>query len=131
MTDHPRTAHDTEADSTVGAVVDDLLDDGDIDITSWTDLDGLPDDIDVLAAQAHEIFEHARTWVCQRGGFEPSPVCLLAPLADLMDVFAAGFSEVERFAVGDWASIREAVVATTADLKAIDQLVADWLPVVA
>ena len=102
-----------------------------IDITSWTDLDGLPGDIDVLARQAHEIFEHARTWVCQRGGFEPSPICLLGPLADLMDVLAQGFTEVEQVAVADWQSIRDAVTAATADLKAVDQLVADWLPVVA
>lgn len=115
----------------VVAVLTDLLGDGDIDITSWTDLDGLPDDIDVLAAQAHAIFDHARTWVCQRGGFEPSPVCLLSPLAALMDLFADSFTEVERIAVADWLSIRDAVVATTADLKAIDQMVADWLPVVA
>lgn len=126
MTDQPPTA-----ERAAGAVVDDLLADGDIDITAWTDLDGLPADIEVLAAQAHQIFEHARAWVCQRSGFEPSPVCLLAPLADLMDVFAHGFTEVEQVAVGDWESIRDAVVATTADLKAIDQLVADWLPVVA
>jgi hypothetical protein len=125
MTDHSRT---TDA---VVAVVTDLIGDGDIDITSWTDLDGLPGDIDVLAAQAHEIFDHARTWVCQRRGFEPSPICLLGPLADLMGVFANGFSEVERIAVADWQSIRDAVVATTADLKAVDQMVADWLPVVA
>ena len=102
-----------------------------IDITSWNDLDGLPADIDVLATQAHEIFEHARTWVCQRGGFEPSPVCLLSPLGDLRDVFAQGFTEIERIAVADWLSIRDAAVATTADLKAVDQLVADRLPVVA
>ena len=121
----------TDPTDVVVAVLTDLVDDGDIDITSWTDLDGLPDDIDVLAAQAHEIFEHARTWVCQRGGFQPSPICLLSPLADLMDVFANGFGEVERVAVADWHSIRDAVVATTADLKAVDQLVADWLPVVA
>ncbi|WP_322937055.1 hypothetical protein [Nocardioides bizhenqiangii] len=125
MTDHSRTA------DAVAAVVDDLAGDGDIDITSWTDLDGLPRDIDVLAAQAHQIFQHARTWVCQREGFEPSPICLLSPLAELMDVFAQGFAEVERIAVADWQSIREAVVATTADLKAVDQMVADWLPVVA
>lgn len=125
MTDHSPTT------DVVDAVLTDLVADGDIDITSWTDLDGLPADIDVLAAQAHEIFEHARTWVCQRGGFEPSPVCLLAPLAELMDVFAQGFTEVERLAVADWQSIRDAVLATTADLKAVDQLVADWLPVVA
>lgn len=125
MTDQPGT---TDA---VVAVLTDLVGDGDIDISSWTDLDGLPGDIDVLATQAHDIFDHARTWVCQRGGFEPSPVCLLSPLADLMDLFADGFTEVERIAVADWLSIRDAVVATTADLKAVDQMVADWLPVVA
>lgn len=121
----------TDASGAVDAVLSDLVDDGDIDITSWTDLDGLPDDIDLLADQARAIFEHARTWVCQRAGFEPSPVCLLSPLADLMDLFAAGFSEVEQLAVADWRSIRDAVVATTADLKAVDQMVADRLPVVA
>lgn len=121
----------TESTDAVDAVLEDLVDDGDIDITSWTDLDGLPGDIEVLAAQAHEIFEHARTWVCQRSGFEPSPTCLLSPLAELMDVFAQGFTEVEQVAVADWHSIRDAVVATTSDLRAVDQLVADWLPVVA
>jgi len=125
MTDHSRTS------DAVDAVLTDLAADGDIDITSWTDLDGLPGDIDVLAAQAHQIFEHARTWVCQRAGFEPSPICLLSPLAELMDVFAHGFNGVEQVAVADWRSIRDAVVATTADLKAVDQMVADWLPVVA
>ena len=113
------------------AVLDDLVDDGDIDITSWTDLDGLPDDIDVLAEQAREIFAHARAWVCQRDGFRPSSVCLLAPLAELMDLFAAGFTEVEERAVADWRSVRDSVLATTADLKAVDELVADRLPVVA
>ncbi|PWN04809.1 hypothetical protein DJ010_04160 [Nocardioides silvaticus] len=102
-----------------------------IDITSWTDLDGLPADLDVLAAQAQQVFTHARTWVCQRGGFEPSPVCLLAPLADLMDVVARAFTEVEEIAVADWRSIRDAVVATTADLKAVDAQVADRMPAVA
>lgn len=125
MTDHLRTT------DVLSAVLTDLVDDGDIDITSWSDLDGLPGDIDVLAAQAREIFAFARSWVCQRAGFEPSPVCLLGPLADLMDVFAQGFSEVEQRAVADWRSIRDAVVATTEDLKAVDQMVADRLPVVA
>jgi len=121
MTDSTEVAH---------AVVTDLAD-GDLDVTSWTDLDGLPADLDVLAAQAAEIFAHARTWVCQRAGFEPSPVCLLRPLAEVMDVLAQGFTEVEQIAVADWAQLREAVVATTADLKATDELVAGWMPVVA
>ena len=38
---------------------------------------------------------------------------------------------MERIAVADLHAIRDAVTATTADLKAVDQMVADWLPVVA
>ena len=69
----------TDTSDAVVAVLTDLVDDGDIDITSWTDLDGLPDDIDVLAAQAHQIFEHARTWVCQRARLRAEPDLPAAP----------------------------------------------------
>ncbi|MEZ0579640.1 hypothetical protein [Nocardioides sp. MH1] len=103
----------------------------DIDIRAWADLEGLPGDLDELAGEAHQVFDYARTWVCQRAGFEPSPLCLLSPLADLMDVFAQGFDEVERLAVQDWASIRSAVVAATADLRSADDRVAEQMPEVA
>lgn len=102
-----------------------------IDVTSWTDLEHLPREMDVLAAQYADIFGYARSWVCQRVGFEPSPVCLLRPLAELMDVLAAAVSVVERVGRDHWDDLHDAVVATTADLQAVDQWVADALPVVA
>ena len=112
-------------------VAADLAADGDIDITAWTDLAGLPDDIDVLAAQLSAIAGHARQWVCQGAGFEPSQLCLLRPLADVMDLLAAGFSELEQVGVDDLADIRSGVEDTTADLQAIDDWVAEAFPVVA
>ena len=51
----------------------------DIDIPAWTDLDRLDEDMALLAGQLVEITRYARTRVCQRAGFEPSPLCLLRP----------------------------------------------------
>ena len=109
----------------------DLAADGDIDITSWTDLAGLPDDLDALAGQLTSIVRYARQWVCQRTGFEPSALCLLQPLGELMDLLAAGFQQLEYVALDDLADLRAGVVETSADLKSVDQWVADALPVVA
>ena len=113
------------------AVLTDLLADGQIDVTSWTDLEGLPAEMDALAEQASAIVAHARTWVCQRAGFEPSELCLLRPLAELMDLVAGAFGAVGMLARADWTDLTDGVRATTADLRAVDQWVADNLPVVA
>ena len=125
MTDQP-----TLSDA-AGAAVRDLLADGDIDVTSWTDLERLPREMDALAVQYAEIFGYARTWVCQRAGFEPSPVCLLRPLAEAMEALTEVLGVVERVGRTHWDDLHDAVVATTADLKTVDQWVADALPVVA
>jgi hypothetical protein len=113
------------------ALADDLAADDDIDVTSWTDLDGLPADMDVIAAQWAEIVDHACEWICQRAGFEPSPVCLLRPLAGSMDWLRELFTTVDRWCVAEWADLREGVVETSADLRSVDRMVADAMPVVA
>lgn len=102
-----------------------------IDIPSWTDLAALPDDMDTLADQLTSLTRYARRWVCQTAGFEPSPLCLLRPLAALMDAVAGAFGDLERVALDDWAELRAAVVDTSADLRALDLHVADLLPAVA
>ena len=109
----------------------DLAADGDIDVTSWTDLAGLPDEMDVLAGQLTSLTCYARRWVCQRDGFEPSPVCLLRPLGELMDMLSGCFLDLEHLGLEDWAELRAGVVDTTTDLKAVDEWAADQLPVVA
>jgi hypothetical protein len=113
-----------------GAVLGDLAADGDIDVTSWTDLEHLPREMDALAEQHAAIFGYAKQWVCQRAGFEPSPVCLLGPLAESMDLLVDVFAAVEDLGRRHWDDLHDAVVATTADLRTVDQGVADVLPVV-
>src|SRR3546814_10071990 len=54
-------------------------------------------------------------------GFEPSPVCLLRPLAETMDVLVDVFAAVEGLGRRHWDDLHDAVVATTADLRTVDQ----------
>lgn len=103
----------------------------DIDIPSWHDLTRLDEDMTLLADQLRSVTRYARAWVCQRDGFEPSPLCLLRPLAPLLDLVAEGFLELERLALADWADLREGVTGTGSDLRGVDLAVRDRLPVVA
>lgn len=119
------------AETTAERLGADLAEDGDLDVTSWTDLAGLPDDMTELAGQLTAIVRYARTWVCQRDGFAPSDLCLLRPLAGVMDLVAEGFSELESLGLDDWADLRAALADTTADLQTVDAWVAEILPVVA
>lgn len=103
----------------------------DIEVSAWTDLERLPRAMDGLAAQYAEILAYARSWVCQRAGFEPSPVCLLRPLAEAVDLLSDAFAVVERVGRDHWDDLHDGVVATAADLRTVDGGVAAAFPEVA
>lgn len=102
---------------------------GGIDLRAWSDLDRLDGDMEVLAAQLRAIASHGRRWVCQTAGFEPSRLCLLRPLATLMEHLSGGFDELERLGAADWAQLRAGVSRSAADLRAVDLRTADLLSV--
>ena len=95
-----------------------------IRIDDWDDLRALPSAMDDLGAQGDEIVRYARTWVCQRRGFEASEVCVLRPLGQAMELLAEAFGAAGREFADQWAEVRDAVVATTADLERHDDQVA-------
>jgi hypothetical protein len=105
--------------------------DRDIDLPSWHDLTRLDEDMALLAEQIRSVARYARAWVCQRDGFEPSPLCLLRPLVPVLDLVADGFRELEQRALADWADLREGVAAAGSDLRAVDLAARDRMPVVA
>lgn len=90
-------------------------------VEDWDDLRRLPLVMDEVADQADRIVEHATTWVANRAGFEPSPVCLLRPLAEAMDQVARAFEGVGREFGGQWAEIRAGVVTAERELVGSDQ----------
>ena len=73
----------------------------------------------------------ALAWVCRRDGFEPSPACVLRPLAEAMDPLRAGCETVGRWFADDWAHLRAGVTAAGRDLGATDDRVAAAFPDVA
>lgn len=121
---------DTNASELAATTAADIVHDGTIDVTSWTDLAGLPDDMAVLDDQFRQICDHARQWACNKAGFAPSPVCLLQPLGAFLDGLAEAVTAAERLVHGEWDDLATGVASTTGEMRALDQYVADALPVV-
>ncbi len=101
-----------------------------IEVAAWADLRALPGAMDALEAQLDDVVRHARGWVCSREGFEPSPACLLRPLAELMDLLDDAFAEAGRRFADQWQDVRDGVVVAATDLSDTDAEVARCMPVV-
>ena len=102
-----------------------------IEVTTWVELRDLPAAMDRFATHFGDIIDHAVAWVCRRDGFEPSPACVLRPLAEAMDPLRAGCESVGRWFADDWADLRAGVATAVDDLDATDDRVAMGFPVVA
>lgn len=100
----------------------------DLFVEDWGDLRRLPGALGTTADQAEEITAYAARWVAQRDGFEPSPACLLRPLAEAMDVVRAAFEASGRAAVEALADLAHGVEAAARDLEASDAAVPGCLP---
>jgi hypothetical protein len=89
-------------------------------VEDWQDLRRLPSVMDEVADQADRIVGHARTWVANRAGFEPSPVCLLRPLAESMDLVSWAFRRLGEEFGEQWTEVRAGVVTAERELAASD-----------
>jgi hypothetical protein len=89
-------------------------------VEDWDDLRRLPTVLDEVAEQADRIVEHGRTWVANRAGFEPSPVCLLRPLAEAMDMVAWAFGRMGEEFDEQWTQVRAGVVTAEHELSCSD-----------
>ncbi|WP_244930005.1 hypothetical protein [Nocardioides sp. W7] len=89
-------------------------------VERWADLQRLPLVMDEVAEQADRIVAHATTWVANRAGFEPSPVCLLRPLAEAMEVIGTAFGRMGDEFAESWADVRTGVVIAERELAGSD-----------
>ncbi|WP_205473865.1 hypothetical protein [Nocardioides sp. SYSU D00038] len=99
--------------------------DTDLLTCSWPDLDRLPVLLDEAGRAADLILDHAVTWACRDDGFAPSPVCVLRPLAGVLDEVADGFAAVRRGLLAELAATGAAVAAARGGLEATERGVAD------
>lgn len=93
-------------------------------VEAFDDLRRLPLIMDEVGDQADAIVRHARTWVASRRGFEPSPVCLLRPLAEAMDAVSWAFEEAGRRLAEEWSQVRAGVVVAERELADADRAAA-------
>lgn len=83
------------------------------------DLDRLgevPRTVDALVAQVEEVVDYAREHVCRAAPFEPSPLCVLRPLAAVMREAADVFGDVGERWSREWLDLRAGVVAAHGEL---------------
>lgn len=76
---------------------------------------------DEVGAQRLELSGYAGRWVCDRAGFEPSPACVLRPLAEAMEVVRTGFEELADEFGRRWAAHRDAVAASERCLRTAER----------
>ena len=89
-------------------------------VQEWGDLVELPLAVGRLADGGREVVAYAERWVCQRGGFEPSPVCVLRPLADAADRLAGVFADLGLRLERELGEVAAAVRAAGAGLGAVE-----------
>jgi hypothetical protein len=75
---------------------------------------------DEVGAQRLDLSRYVGRWVCDREGFEPSPACVLRPLAEAMDVVRAGFEELADEFGRRWSRGRDAIMASERALRAAE-----------
>src|SRR4249919_1349275 len=95
----------------------------DLQIHEFDDLDHLARALDQVGDQARRLSDFVGTWVCQRGAFETSDLCLLQPLAPAVDAVAAAFESFVRGFGGDWSGLADGVLATRRALTDADDQV--------
>jgi len=102
-----------------------------IKVESWAGLARAPHALDDVGAQVAETFRFAREWVARPDGFRPSPVCLLRPLGEVMELLAGVLASMSDVVETDLAGLADAVASASAGLQDRDVAVALGLPEVA
>lgn len=92
----------------------------DVQIHDFDHLDRLALRMDQVGDQAARLGDYVGTWVCQRGAFETSRLCLLQPLAPAVDAVAHAFDEFVRGFGADWRGLADAVVTTRRAFADVD-----------
>jgi hypothetical protein len=86
--------------------------------------------MDRIGDQAQQLGDFMRTWVCRRGGFETSDVCLFRPVGALLGRAAGAFDDfVGDFGSG-WADLAEGVAQTHRSLVDVEAEVVTGLSAV-
>jgi hypothetical protein len=91
-----------------------------IEVAEWGDLDLLAAAMAEVGGQMSATTSYAARWVCRADGFVSSPVCVLRPLAEVMELLAEAFTEAGRVWSADWQRLHDATGDAARGLRASD-----------
>ena len=88
-------------------------------VIRWGNLKKFQEDLDTVGKQAADIEKYARDQVFCKDGFE-FKLCVLQPLADVMDVAAGVFEDLRTTFDSRWEDLATALDLTANDVKNVD-----------
>lgn len=91
-----------------------------IQVDDWAVLDGLVGAMSEVGEQMAATTSYAVGWVCRPDGFVTSPVCVLRPLAGVLELVADAFTETGRVWGEDWERICDATADAARGLRDSD-----------
>ncbi|MBF4161561.1 hypothetical protein [Nocardioides acrostichi] len=83
-------------------------------------LHGVPPAMEDLATQMSQVVDYATTYVCRREPFEPSPLCVLRPLAGAMTRLAGAFEDLGALWAHEWAELEQSTCRATSLIEDAD-----------
>src|SRR5689334_420603 len=93
----------------------------------WNDRSRLDRLLVEQGADFRAIAAHARRWVCDPSGFTTSPVCLLAPLGEVLEEVATGFGWLSSAVEESWSETCRDTSRTLASYAETDASVSSTL----
>lgn len=90
---------------------------GEIVIRNLDVMRELIDKMQETGAQGYDIRNYTTEWVCQKDGFEPSPLCALRPFAAAMDVIEEAISDAFLTFQSRWSALTTGVADAVLDFE--------------
>lgn len=85
----------------------------------WGNLKKFQEDLDMVRAQAAEVEKYAKEQVFDKSGFDYR-LCVLQPLADMMDTLGDVFTDLRTTFEGRWDTLTEALEMTANEQRLVD-----------
>ncbi len=98
---------------------------GDIRISDLDTMRDLIDSMQTTGGQGFDLVDYTKTWVTQKGGFEPSPVCALRPFAAAMDLVEEALDDAFWTFQSRWSALTEGVAHAVVDFQKTEGNVVD------
>jgi hypothetical protein len=90
-------------------------------VVRWGNMEKFFEDLEKVGAQAGEVETYAREQVFDKSGFD-YPLCVLQPLADMMDTLGGTFGDLRGTFDTRWEALISALAVSAKEIEETDNL---------